>query len=472
MVFNSFDFISFFFVVWCATVVVTRFTKLVSIRNICLLLASYYFYGSFNIAFLAILAYVTGVNYVGGLCLKRVRQDKTVVSIIILLTLLPLITFKYSAFLIYDVLGLSQSADNDWITHLILPVGISFFTFQALSYTIDLYRNKVSPCRNIIEFALFVAFFPTILSGPIEKARHLLPQLRRVNSIHERDLMMGCSYFVWGVFKKCVVADRLANYVDWAYSSVDYVPGGTLALAAIFYSIQIYCDFSGYSDMAIGAARCLGFNLSPNFCFPYFSTRIKDFWKKWHISLTTWFTEYVYFSLGGNRVKLKIHWVFNISMVFLLSGIWHGAAWNFLIWGATHAILYLCEYYAGLHRKDFLYKHWIYKAIAGIVVFILVTVAWMFFRIDDVTVVIRILTKICINGILSIVPGASTVTFAINMMMLAFFGVFEIFLYRNRREGDAIISHHITLQVAWTLSLLLLTALFGMSNDNFVYFQF
>lgn len=472
MVFNSFDFIFFFLVVWCVTVLVTRFTKRTSIRNLCLLLASYYFYGSFNITFLAILAYVTGVNYVGGLWLKHARQNRTVVGIIILLTLLPLITFKYSAFLIYDVLGLTHSADNDWITHLILPVGISFFTFQALSYTIDLYRNKVSPCRNIIEFALFVAFFPTILSGPIEKARLLQLQLQSVNVIRRKDLMMGCSYFIWGIFKKCVVADRLAIYVDWAYSSVDYVHSGTLALAAIFYSIQIYCDFSGYSDMAIGVARCLGFNLSQNFCFPYFSTKIKDFWRKWHISLTSWFTEYVYFSLGGNRVKLKIHWVFNISMVFLLSGIWHGAAWNFLLWGAMHAILYLCEYYAGLHRKDFLYKHWIYKAIAGIIVFVLVTVAWMFFRIDDVAMINHILAKIYMDGIWSIDPGASTVTFAINLMVLVIFAVFEMLLYRNHCEGDAVFSHHLPLQVAWMLSLLLLTALFGMSNNNFVYFQF
>ena len=197
MLFNSFEFISFFFVMWCAIVVVTQFTKIVIIRNICLLLASYYFYGSFNIAFLAILAFVTGINYLGGFCLKHARQSKIIVCIIILLSLLPLITFKYSAFLVYDVLGISQSADNDWITHYILPVGISFFTFQALSYTIDLYRNKVTQCKNIIDFALFVAFFPTILSGPIEKARHLLPQLRRVNPIHGKDLMMGCMrYFI------------------------------------------------------------------------------------------------------------------------------------------------------------------------------------------------------------------------------------------------------------------------------------
>lgn len=472
MVFNSFDFIFFFLVVWYVMALATRFTGNARIRNLFLLVASYYFYGSFSISFLAILAYITGVNYLGGLCLKRSSHSKAIVGTTVILTLLPLITFKYSSFLIYDVLNLSRSTDNDWITSLILPVGISFFTFQALTYTIDLYRGRVTRCRNIIDFALFVAFFPTILSGPIEKARNLLPQLQSLNSIRGKDVTTGCCYFVWGVFKKTVIADRLANYVDWAYSSVDYVSGGTLALAAIFYSIQIYCDFSGYSDMAIGTARCLGINLSQNFRFPYFSTRIKDFWRKWHISLTSWFTEYVYFSLGGNRVKMKIHWIFNISMVFLLSGVWHGAAWNFLLWGAIHAVIYLCEYIIGLQHKEFSYKHWLQKAVAGIIVFVLVTIAWIFFRIEDVTVVSQIMTKIFTSCPLLISLGASSVTFALNLMMLATWGFFEILLYRHRDEGDAVITQNIVAQVAWIFSLLLLIALFGRSSDNFVYFQF
>lgn len=472
MFFNSFEFLGFFLVVLCVIISVTHFTKSVGLRNVLLLIASYYFYGSFSISFLAILLYVTAINYVGGFCLCHTRYRKAVVGTVVTLTLLPLLTFKYSAFLIHDVLGVSDAISGGVLARWILPVGISFFTFQALTYTIDLYREKVKRCDNVVDFALFVSFFPTVLSGPIEKARNLLPQLKALTPIRGNDLAVGCSYFVWGIFKKMAIADRLSAYVDWAYSSADYVSGGTLALAAIFYSIQIYCDFSGYSDMAIGVARCLGFKLSQNFLFPYFSTRIKDFWRKWHISLTTWFTEYVYFSLGGNRVKLKTRWMFNISMVFLLSGIWHGAAWNFLLWGAIHAFLYLFEHFAGFHRKDFAYRYVIQKVFAGIIVFILVTIAWMFFRIEDVTVVWEMLVKIFTSNPLLASPGASSFTFALNLLMITFMGGCEAILYRHRCEGDAVLSRNMIVQGAWVLLLLLMIALFGRTSDNFVYFQF
>ena len=246
-----------------------------------------------------------------------------ILGITILLSLSPLFIYKYLTFILSDILEIPDVLQTEWISNLILPVGISFFTFQALTYTIDLYRDKVSYCKNPIDFALFVSFFPTILSGPIEKARNLLPQIKSLHPIKWNDVTTGCSLFVWGLFKKIVIADRLATYVDWAYTDIDYVKGGTLALAALFYSIQIYCDFSGYSDMAVGVARCLGFQITQNFRFPYFSTSIKDFWKKWHISLTSWFTEYVYFSLGGNRVKLKTRWVFNITMGFRVLSLIH-----------------------------------------------------------------------------------------------------------------------------------------------------
>lgn len=389
---------------------------------------------------------------------------------VVILSLLPLVTFKYSYFLIHDVLCLSFT--SDWTTNLILPVGISFFTFQALTYTIDLYRGKIECYKDIIDYSLFVSFFPTVLSGPIEKARNLMPQFKKSQNVNLNDVITGIGFFAWGLFKKAVIADRLAQYVDWAYSSAAYVSGGTLALTAIFYSIQIYCDFSGYSDMAIGIARGLGFRLSSNFNFPYFSTKIKDFWRKWHISLTSWFTEYVYFSLGGNRVKMKIRWMFNISMVFLLSGIWHGAAWNFLLWGGIHALLYLTEYAMGLHLKEHQYKNLFQKVIAGIYVFVTVSIAWVFFRVENVATVYGIFAKIVSGSVLHIMPGASTMTFAINLLLLVLFGTNEIILYRNRALGDAIVSRNALVRYGWICSLLLLIALFGLSNDSFVYFQF
>lgn len=469
MLFNSFDFVFFFLIVGGGTLLLNRTHKLQA-RNVFLLLSSYIFYGTFNFYFLAILLFVTFVTYFGGLCLSKVSNKKLLTGFVTILSLLPLVTFKYSYFLIHDVLCLSFA--SDWSTNLILPVGISFFTFQALTYTIDLYRGKIECCRDIIDYSLFVSFFPTVLSGPIEKARNLMPQFKKLQNVNLNDVITGIGFFAWGLFKKTVIADRLAQYVDWAYSSAAYVSGGTLALAAIFYSIQIYCDFSGYSDMAIGIARALGFRLSSNFNFPYFSTKIKDFWRKWHISLTSWFTEYVYFALGGNRVKIKIRWVFNISMVFLLSGIWHGAAWNFLLWGGIHALLYLTEYAMGLHLKEHQYKNLFQKVIAGIYVFVTVSIAWVFFRVENIATAHEIFTKIVSGNILHIMPGASTMTFAINLVLLVLFGANEIILYRNRAFGDAVVSRNTLVRYGWICSLLLLIALFGRSNDSFVYFQF
>lgn len=472
MVFNSFEFVVFFVVVLATVRILTKATKGVTARNVVLLVASYWFYGQFNPMFLAVLLYVTLTNYIGVAVLYRYKERaKTILGSTVVLTLLPLLLFKYTTFLYTKVLGIDLVEDSVML-HLALPVGISFFSFQALTYTIDVYRRKIAEKASLLDFALFVAFFPTILSGPIEKARNFLPQLKERYSVTLNDVITGTGFYVWGLFKKMVIADRLSQYVDWAYSSADYVSSGTLALAVIFYSIQIYCDFSGYSDMAIGIARCLGFQLSANFNFPYFSTKIKDFWRKWHISLTSWFTEYVYYSLGGNRVRLKARWIFNISMVFLLSGIWHGAAWNFLLWGAIHALLYLTEYTMGLHDKEHQYKNLLQKVIAGTCVFVAVSIAWVFFRVEDVATVHGILAKIVSGSIFYIMPGASTMTFVINLVLLALFGVNEIILHRNRALGDAVVSRNVLVCYGWICSCLLLIALFGRSNDSFVYFQF
>ena len=469
MLFTSYDFLFFFITVWLVTLLITRL-KLLQWRNIWLLLVSYYFYGSFNPLFLLILLYVTILTYFGGICLNKTIHKKTLTGIVILLSLMPLAIFKYSVFFLYDVLNLPVG--GLWVDRLILPIGISFFTFQALTYTIDLYRGKVDTCKNVIDYGLFVAFFPTILSGPIEKARLLLPQIKSLRAIYANDLWIGGRAFIWGLFKKIVIADRIAAYVDYVYSSVDYVSGATLALAAILYSIQIYCDFSGYSDMALGVARCLGFNATNNFRFPYFSTSIKRFKKKWHISLTSWFTEYVYFSLGGNRVRFKARWCFNISMVFLLSGFWHGASWNFLLWGALHAFLYLIEYALGLQKKGFEFKQWYTKFLAGIGVFVCVTLAWIFFRIGSMPEACGVVWKILNMDALNISMGASAFTFVLNILLLSIFIGCEVLLYRNQSQGECVISKKTILNVAWIMTLLLTFAMCGVSSDNFVYFQF
>ena len=474
MVFNSFDFFGFYLGVLLILFLGGMLTHSVKVRNFTLLMASYFFYGLFNVGFLGILVFVTTVNYIAGFYVARSEKlSKTAVSIATVLSLLPLIFFKYSLFLCRSLNAiLPVGFDTTFVEGLLLPVGISFFTFQALSYTIDLYRGKVERCQSEIDFFLFVSFFPTILSGPIEKARELLPQIKSYSPLTVNGLVQGICIFIWGLFKKVVIADRLADYVDTAYMMHNSVSGMTLAVAAIFYSIQIYCDFSGYSDMALGVAKGLGFDITPNFRQPYFSKSIKEFWRKWHISLTSWFTEYVYFSLGGSRVSARWKWVRNISLVFLLSGIWHGAAWSFLVWGALHAIYYLCEYWLGLQRNDLRWNVF-GSVLGGITVFILVTIAWIFFRVTDFPTALYIIGKIFTDWNGGFYAGMSTFTFVGSVGMLAVFMLYELLIRQDVLCFDVKDYHAaINRTLLSVIPLLLLIAMFGKSSDSFVYFKF
>lgn len=473
MLFNSLNFIAFFFIVLLFLVIEQYTTKRTAARNTLLLIASYIFYGWFDIGFLLVLFYVTIVNFVTGrTLLKATKNKKTILGVGTMLSLLPLLFYKYAAFVTSNICMLLGTTQHEaWFNGWIMPIGISFFTFQALSYSIDIYRGKITASSSLLDFMLFVAFFPTVLSGPIEKARNLLPQINCYRKITIDNFIEGAITFIWGLFKKIVIADRLCAYVDWAYGSADYLSGSTLALAAILYSIQIYCDFSGYSDMAWGVAKALGFDVTRNFRFPYFATTIKEFWRRWHISLTSWFTEYVYFSLGGNRVRLKARWMFNISMVFVLSGIWHGASWNFLIWGMLHALLYLTEYSFGIHRKGYETPR-IMKIPACILVFILVTVAWIFFRIENFDNAVFVISKIVTDIVSPISTGASAFTFVCNMLLLVIFITFDWLLYKNIFIKENRFATPGYANITWVITLLLFIALFSVSADNFVYFQF
>ena len=473
MLFNSFTFIGFFLVVLLLLVMEQATTRRVAVRNALLLVASYVFYGWFNVGFLLILLYVALVNYVtGGLLAKVEAHRKLTLGIGVVLSLLPLLFYKYAAFIATNLhLLLGGESHADWLQGLAMPIGISFFTFQALSYSIDVYRGKITERYSLPDFMLFVAFFPTVLSGPIEKARNLLPQLRAYNPLSANDFTEGSVTFIWGLFKKIVIADRLCAYVDWAYAGAEYQSGATLALAAVLYSIQIYCDFSGYSDMAWGVAKALGFDVTRNFRFPYFATTIKEFWRRWHISLTSWFTEYVYFSLGGNRVRLKARWVFNISMVFILSGIWHGASWNFLLWGALHAVYYLIEYACGLHRKGYQTPR-LLKVPATLLVFVLVTLAWIFFRIEDFATATHVVGKIVTDIASPVATGMSAFTFVCNMLLVVIFLLFDGMLYKRCLIREDRFAQPTLMNVVWVVVLLLMLGLFSVSADNFVYFQF
>lgn len=476
MFFNSFIFVCFIILILLILFAERAISRSTDLRNITLLVASYFFYGYFNIGFTLILAFVTLINYFAGQMLfskKWKNHRKCIVAYSVVLSLMPLLFFKYSLFILKSLNGILSLENNiEVLGGLLLPVGISFFTFQALTYPIDIYRNKIEKPAKLTDFALFVSFFPTILSGPIEKARNLLPQIKRYNFPTLPDITQGVCIFVWGLFKKIVIADRLAYYVDWAYESSQYVSGATLAIAAMFYSIQIYCDFSGYSDMALGVAKALGFDVTKNFRQPYFSCTFKEFWRKWHIALTSWFTEYVYFSLGGSRVRLKLRWVFNISMIFVLSGIWHGAAWNFLIWGCLHAIYYLAEHFMGMQKSD-KKRNWLSSTFSGIAVFVLVTIAWIFFRVETFSDATYIISQICTLSTITFSMGASSFTFAATMLMLIIFIFYELLVRKGILCFDVTnYDDKIVYNIISIIPMLILMGMFGMSSDNFVYFQF
>lgn len=442
MVFNSIEFIGFILPVGFIFFLLNR-PNLIRLRNLFLLVASWYFYASFGWEWLGLLIYVIVVNYFGAIAVSKYFSNrKLYISSTIILSLITLVMMKY-AYLV----------DSS----IILPVGLSFFTFQALAYSIDVYRNKVEAESDLIKVALYVSFLPTVLSGPIERARNLFPQLSAKTPMNYDHILSGVRLFVWGVLKKVVIADRLALYVDSVYGNPMAHSGTTLALAAFFYSVQIYCDFSGYADMAIGVGRSLGFSIMENFSYPYFATSIKEFWRRWHISLTSWFTEYVYISLGGNRVS-ALRWIFNIIAIFLLSGIWHGATMGFIIWGGIHAAAYLIEYYLKLNKGNFFY---------GLICFFVVTIAWIYFRIPDsglaTSIVGKIFTDFTSPAVTSI--DGSAFSFYITLAMLLLFIIREVIEYRYRFNSSVIIN-------AECVFSLIVVALFGVSTSQFVYFQF
>lgn len=442
MVFNSFEFIGFISVV-CFITLLLNAKSYIKARNIFLLLSSWGFYGCFGWTFLILLGLITIINYAAPILIQnQFSRKKTIITTCIVLSVGILALMKY-AYILYP--------------SILLPIGLSFFTFQALSYSIDCYRGKISPSRDFVFVALFISFLPTVTSGPIERATNLFPQLEKKSTVSYESLLAGIYIFIWGLFKKVVIADRLALYINEVYGAPHYHSGSTLALTAFLYSIHIYCDFSGYADMAIGVGRVLGFKIMENFKFPYFSKSIRSFWKKWHISLTSWFTEYVYISLGGNRV-VKWRWVFNILTVFVLSGIWHGATMAFLIWGLMHGIAYLIEHFMGIKKGNVAY---------GFLCFIIVTIAWIYFRIDNFTTASIIVSKIFTDfgSPLHMSIDGSTFSFFLTIAVVLIFMVREYFIYKSKPKNQFATNIESSL-------LLIIIAFLGVSSNSFVYFQF
>lgn len=386
MPFNSFNFwLIFPFIFVLYWLIPAKYNQA---RKVFLVLVSYLLYMNWKPAFAIVLLGVTLVTYGGGYLLDNqvdTKNRKRIVWLFALLGLLPLLVFKYYNFLNDSLtaglasVGLKFALPGlNWA----VPVGISFFTFQAVGYMLDVYHGKTRAEKKIIDYILFVSFFPQVTSGPISTANELLPQIKATHSFDYEQGKQGLKFLLWGMFIKLVVADRLGLFVDTVYANYIHYSGATCFVASVFYTMQIYCDFAGYSLMAIGIARTLGFNLPDNFRRPYFATSITDFWKRWHISLTRWLTQHIYIPMGGNRCsKARNFW--NIFVTFLVSGIWHGANWTFIVWGCMHGVLQILEKALGWQKYE--RKNWSIKALRIVITFLLVNFAWVFFRMPNIT---------------------------------------------------------------------------------------
>ena len=391
MLFNSIEFLLFlptvFVLYWFI------FNKNLKIQNLLILISSYVFYGWWDYRFLSLIFLSTTVDYIIGLNIPKQdseKKQKLLLWCSVLFNLSVLGFFKYYNFFVDSWIDLFSSIGYQiksvWTLNIILPVGISFYTFQTMSYTIDIYRKKLEPTKDFISFASFVSFFPQLVAGPIERATNLLPQILNKREFNYEQGVQGLRLIIWGMFKKVVVADSLAPIVDDIFNNYHDFGGGTLWLGAVYFAFQIYCDFSGYSDIAIGTSKLFGFELMSNFKFPYFSRNIGEFWRRWHISLSTWFRDYLYIPLGGSK-EGKLKGIRNIFIIFLISGFWHGANWTFIFWGLFHAFLFIPSFVFNTNRK---YTSSVVgensllpspkEFLQVLTTFLLVTIGWVVFR--------------------------------------------------------------------------------------------
>jgi len=483
MLFNSIDFAIFlpiiFIIYWFVT------GKNIKYQNLLILIASYVFYGWWDWRFLSLIFFSTIVDYTVGLNLGRYNKPSTrkillIVSICVNLGLLGF--FKYYNFFLdnintaFSFLGQSVSLQS---LHIILPVGISFYTFQTLSYTIDIYNKKINPTRDFLSFAAFVSFFPQLVAGPIERASNLLPQFKMRRRFNYDDAADGLRQILWGLIKKVVIADNCAQFVDMIFNSPGDYSGSTLFLGALFFTFQIYGDFSGYSDIAIGTARLFGFKLMRNFAFPYFSRDIAEFWRRWHISLTTWFRDYLYIPLGGSRVSLP-GTIRNTFIIFLVSGFWHGANWTYVAWGGVHALLFLPLLIMNKNRNniDLVAKD---KKIPSLkelvnisVTFFIVVLTWILFRADNISHASEIFKGIFSVSLFTI-PSFNGMEKA--LMLIIMITLFMIIEWVGREHNFAIerIGINRPRFIRWSFYsfLIFLIGMYMQTTETpFIYFQF
>lgn len=468
MLFTSIEFLVFLPVVFALYWLLRRQVRW---QNLLVVVASYVFYGWWDWRFLLLIAFTTVCSYLSGLLIGRGRWRKTALWSNIIVNLAILGLFKYYDFFAAELATMLGCSGDSVMLHLILPVGISFYTFQALSYSIDIYRGKMGPTRDPIAFFAYVSFFPQLVAGPIERATNLLPQFQRARQFDYGMAVDGVRQMLWGFFKKVVVADNCAVYVDDIWNNINGESSLNLAMAAALFSIQIYCDFSGYSDIAIGCAKLFGIKLMHNFKVPYFSRDIAEFWRRWHISLTTWFRDYVYIPLGGSRTsKAKV--VRNTFIIFLISGLWHGANWTFILWGAFHALLFLPLILQGKNRKHtdtIAAKRWLPtpKELGQMLLtFVLAALGWILFRSQSIWEAVNFYVGIVSGGWSGFNLPMRAIMFVTLMLSVEW-------MQRNREHGlsmEGVRSG--VVRYACYLAVLTLIFVYGVFNETFIYFQF
>ena len=477
MLFNSLEFAVFLPVVFLLYWFV--FNRNVKWQNLFVVVASYVFYGWWDWRFLILIAFTSAFSFCCGLWIDKYRgtprKTRLFSALNIVVNLLILGVFKYYDFFATSFANAFLGGKTDGLLlKLVLPVGISFYTFKALSYGIDVYRGKLEPTRDIVQYFAYVGFFPQLLAGPIERPANLLPQLANLRTFDYGTSVDGMRQILWGLFKKVVVADGCAVFVDSVFPSYQSQSGSTLLLAAILYTFQIYGDFSGYSDMAIGTGKLFGFTTMQNFKTPYFSRNIAEFWRRWHISLTTWFRDYVYIPLGGSRCsKAKI--VRNTFVIFLLSGLWHGANWTFIAWGAYHALLFLPLILLGKNRKykDVVAQDRLLPSLREcgqmLLTFLLVVVGWIIFRAESIEQAYSYLFRMSSHSLFDR-PDASGITglsLAIAIMLLM-----EWCQRKRPHAFDLSCLHQPVVRCALDVAVILLIIVLGGPSENFIYFQF
>lgn len=485
MLFNSLSFVAFLLVVFTLYWFVTN--RSLKAQNALLLVASYYFYSCWDWRFLFLLTFSTFLDYYTGLAIFRSnkllsRKFWLVLSVGINLGFLGF--FKYYNFFIEsftDFIGQFGMQPNVSTLNIVLPVGISFYTFHGLSYVFDIYNRKIEPTTNWVQYSLFVSFFPLLVAGPIERATHLLPQVERKRTFNYTQAIDGLRQILWGFIKKVVIADNCAEYANMIFNNSTEYAGSTLVLGAVLFSFQIYGDFSGYSDIALGVARLFGFELLKNFNFPYFSRDVAEFWRRWHISLSTWFKDYLYIPLGGSRGSIWIS-IRNTLIIFVVSGFWHGANWTFIVWGALNALFIMPSIVFKANRKnlDIIAKGSllpsIKEAFQVAITFSLTVFAWIFFRAESLTHAFKYIERMFSGNLLQS-PYLNAPELNRSKMCLLLLVPF-ILIEWSERESNHALEHlgiHWPKVVRWYFYSVLFFMLFmymQTEGTKFIYFQF